>query len=229
MRSLYRTPAPGLARDVGLVCLADGLVGAAFGAVAVGAGLPAWLPALLSLVVFAGASQLLFVGVLVAGGGPVAAALAGLLVNLRHLPFGFAVADVLHGRRVRRLVGTHLITDEATAFTLAQSGPARRRAAFWLSGVGLFVCWNLGVGLGVLAGRVVGDTDALGLDAAFPAVLLALVLPALRADRVARRAVALGSLVAVAAALVLPAGLPVVAALAGLLAVGRSRRSGAPA
>jgi predicted branched-subunit amino acid permease len=161
--------------------------------------------------------------VLVAGGSPVAAALAGLLVNLRHLPFGFAVADALPRRGLARLVGTHLMTDEATAFTVARTEPAARRSAYWLAGVGLFVCWNAGVALGVLGGRVVGDTDALGLDAAFPAVLLALVLPSLRGDGVARRAVAVGSVVAVAAALVLPSGLPVLAALLGLVAVGRAR------
>lgn len=221
MRSLPRTVDGHLARSVALLCLADGLVGAAFGAVTVGAGLPGWLPVLLSLVVFAGASQLLFVGVLIAGGGPIAAAVAGLVVNLRHVPFGFAVADVLDGRWWRRLVGAHLMTDEATAFTLARSDPAARRAAYWLSGVGVFLCWNAGVAAGVLGGRLVGDTDALGLDAAFPAVLVALVLPSLRGDGAARRAVAVGSVIAVGTALVLPAGLPVLAALVGLAAAGR--------
>jgi predicted branched-subunit amino acid permease len=125
MRSFLRTTDRQLTRAVALVCLADGLVGAAFGAVTVDAGLPGWLPVLLSLVVFAGASQLLFIGVLAAGGGPIAAAVAGLLVNLRHLPFGFAVADVLHGGWWLRLVGAHLMTDEATAFTLAQTRTRR--------------------------------------------------------------------------------------------------------
>ncbi len=228
MRSFLRTTDRQLTRAVALVCLADGLVGAAFGAVTVDAGLPGWLPVLLSLVVFAGASQLLFIGVLAAGGGPIAAAVAGLLVNLRHLPFGFAVADVLHGGWWRRLVGAHLMTDEATAFTLAQSDPAARRAAYWLSGIGVFLCWNAGVAAGVLGGRLVGDTDALGLDAAFPAVLLALVLPSLRGDGSARRAVAVGSVVAVGTALVLPAGLPVIAALIGLAAAGRGLRAAGP-
>lgn len=222
MRSLARTLDRDLIRAVALVCLADGLVGAAFGAVTIGAGLPRWLPVLLSLVVYAGASQLLFIGVLLADGGPVSAAIAGLLVNLRHLPFGFAVADVLRGGWLRGLVGAHLLTDEATAFTVARSDPAARRAAYWLSGVGVFASWNVGVAAGVLGGRLVGDnTHTLGLDAAFPAVLVALVLPSLRDDRAARRAVAAGSVVAVAAALVLPAGLPVLAALVGLAAVGR--------
>ena len=77
-----RVPA-GLARPVSLVCAADAIVGVAFGAITVGAGLPRWLPVLLSVVVFAGAAQFLFVGVVAAGGSPWAAAVGGLLVNTR--------------------------------------------------------------------------------------------------------------------------------------------------
>jgi hypothetical protein len=73
---------------------------------------------------------------------------------------------------------------------------------------------------GVLAGRAVGNPDALGLDAASPMVLLALVLPALRDPR-ARRAALLGAAIAVAGTPFLPGGLPVLLALLGLVAVGR--------
>ena len=43
------------------------------------------------------APQFLAVGLVAAGGSPVAAMLAGLLLNARHLPFGLAVGDVLGG------------------------------------------------------------------------------------------------------------------------------------
>ena len=62
MRSIWRTLDRGLARDIGLVCLADGVVGLSYGAISVGGGLPLWVPVLLSIVVFAGASQFLRVG-----------------------------------------------------------------------------------------------------------------------------------------------------------------------
>jgi predicted branched-subunit amino acid permease len=84
----------------------------------------------------------------------------------------------------------------------------------------LFVVWNVGTLLGVLAGRAVGNPDALGLDAASPMVLLALVLPALREPR-ARRAALVGAAVALAATPFLPAGLPVLMALIGLVTLGR--------
>lgn len=223
MRSIWRTLDRDVARDIGLVCLADGLVGASFGAIAVGADLPMWLPMLLSLVVFAGAAQFMFVGLMAAGGNPAAAVAASLLINVRHVPFGFAVGEVV-GRGWQRVIGSHLMIDESVAFALAQRDPGQRRAAYWVCGVGLFVCWNLGVVAGAIGGAAISDTDALGLDAAFPAVLLALVLPSLR-DAATRRAAAVGVVVALAATPFMPAGLPVLLAVIGV-AVGL--RSGRP-
>jgi 4-azaleucine resistance transporter AzlC len=217
MRSIWRTLDRGLARDIGLVCLADCLVGVSYGAIAVSSGFPFWLPMLMSLLVFAGASQFMFVGIVAAGGNPFAAVLAGLLANARHLPFGFAIGDVLGKRWSARLAGSHLMIDESVAFALAQREADRRRAAYWACGIGLFACWNLGVVAGAFAGSVISDTDVFGLDAAFPAVLLALVLPSFR-DRASRLPVLVGVVVALAATPFLPAGLPVLLALAGVVA-----------
>jgi 4-azaleucine resistance transporter AzlC len=234
MRSIWRTLDRDVARDIVLVCLAVAVVGVSFGAITISSGLPIWLPTLMSVVVFAGAAQFMFVGLVAAGGNPIAAVVAGLLINARHLPFGFAVASILNGPEspqrgvkawLRRIVGSHLMVDETVAFTLAQRDPDRRRAAYWICGAGLFCCWNLGVVLGALAGTAITDTDAFGLDAAFPAVLLALVLPSLR-DAAARRAALAGVAIALAATPFLPAGLPVLLALAGVL-VGRTGRRSA--
>lgn len=209
-----------IARDVALVCVAVMLVGVSFGAITVSAGLPMWLPIVLSLLVFAGASQFVFVGLLVAGGGLLAAVAAGLLVNVRHLPFGVVVGDLL-GEGLRRLVGSHLMVDESVAFALAQDDGDRRRAAYWAAGASLFVSWNLAVVLGALAGTALSDTDALGLDAAFPAVLLALILPSLREPPTCRAAT-IGALIALATAPFVPAGIPVLLALAGVVAGSRT-------
>ncbi|GHF93705.1 MULTISPECIES: AzlC family ABC transporter permease [Amycolatopsis] len=217
MRSIWRTLDRGLARDIGLVCLADCLVGVSYGAIAVSSGFPLWLPMLMSLLVFAGASQFMFIGIVAAGGNPFAAVLAGLLANARHLPFGFAVGDAVGRRRVTRAIGSHLMSDETVAFAMAQDAAPRRRAAYWACGLGIFVFWNTGVLVGAYAGTAISDTDAFGLDAAFPAVLLALVLPSLR-DKAARLPVLIGVLVALVATPFLPAGLPVLLALAGVLA-----------
>jgi 4-azaleucine resistance transporter AzlC len=217
MRSIWRTLDRALARDIGLVCLADALVGVSYGAISVSSGFPLWAPMLLSLLVFAGASQFMFVGIVAAGGNPLAAVVAGLLVNTRHVPFGFAIGDVLGSRWASRIAGSHLMIDESVAFALVQKDFGRKRAAYWACGIGLFVAWNVGVVLGAFAGTAISDTDAFGLDAAFPAVLLALVLPSLR-DRATRLPVLIGVLAALAATPFLPAGLPVLFALAGMVA-----------
>ncbi|WP_229073835.1 AzlC family ABC transporter permease [Actinoplanes sp. DH11] len=206
-------------RDAGALAAAMVAVGASFGAIAIAYGLPPWTPVLMSLVVFAGGAQFLAVG-LFAAGNPVAAVLAGLLLNARHLPFGLAVSGTLGTRLRDRLLGSHLMTDETVAFTLAETDPARRRRVYWLVGTTLFISWNIGTVLGVALGGAVGNPDTLGLDAAFPAGLIALILPALR-DRETRLVALTGAALAVALTPVLPAGLPVLCALLGLLVLFR--------
>ncbi|GAB3763828.1 AzlC family ABC transporter permease [Microlunatus parietis] len=206
-----------MVRDVAVVSAAVALVAVSYGAIAVGSGFPLWVPALLSVTVLAGSAEFLFVGILAAGGGPVAAVLAGLLVNARHLPFGLAVADVV-GTGWRRLLGSHLMNDESVALALGQTDPDRRRAAFWLCGFGVLLCWPGGAILGGLLGGLVADPAQLGLDAMFPAVLLAVALPALRKSGRVRRAAAVGCVIALVTTPFLPPGLPVLLALVGLLA-----------
>jgi 4-azaleucine resistance transporter AzlC len=218
-----------LVRDVAAIAAASGVIGVSFGAIAVAAGLPVWLASLMSMVVFAGGAQFMVVGVVAGGGSPVAAVLAGLLLNARHLPFGLAIADVLGRSWPMRLLGSHLMVDESVAFALAQRESARRRAAYWLCGGTLFVAWNIGVVVGAVAGRALGDPAAMGLDAAFPAAMIALLLPSLMGPRkdeaeasgdkaaVTRKVALAGAVIALATTPVLPAGLPV---LLALLAVG---------
>jgi len=124
-------------------------------------------------------------------------------------------ACVAARRWLVRIIGTHLITDESVAFALRQDGRPKRRAAFWTCGIALFVIWNVSVLLGVLLGSALHDTNAFGLDSTFPAVMLALALPTLT-SRSVRVAAGTGAVIAVALTPVLPAGLPLLAALGGL-------------
>lgn len=205
---------PSLLRDILLVNVAIGVVGVSYGAITVGQGLPLWLPNLMSVVVLGGASQFLFTGLIVAGANPMAAVAAGALVNARHLPFGFALADTV---KRHPWLGAYLMIDEIVAFALAQRDEEKRRAVFWVCGVCLFVFWNIGSFLGALLGQAVSDTERWGLDAAFPAVLLALVLPALRDRRVLGVAL-LGAVIAVVLTPFLPQGMAVLCSLFALLA-----------
>ncbi len=226
--SIYRTLTGGTIRDIALACLAVWFIGLSYGAIAVASGFPLWVPAAQSVLVLAGASEFLFIGIVAAGGNPIAAALAGLLVNARHLPYGLALPDMtgpdVTGRGWRRLLGSHVMNDESVVFALAQEDLPRRRAAYWACGLGVLLCWPAGAVLGALIGSLIGTTGAFGLDAMFPAVILALIMPALR-DRVTVRAALAGAAIALASTPFLPAGLPVLLALAGVLAVVTTQRA----
>jgi len=232
MRSILRTLYPGDLRDALVIGAAITLVGAAFGALAASAGLPLVMIMAMSLLVLAGGSQFLVVGVIAAGGGVWPGVAGGLLLNARHLPFGLALGDVVGRSWPARLFGAHLLIDEVVAFARARrdrpDGLASAHAAYWACGVALITGWNLGTLAGALAGAAVPDPGTFGVDAAFPAALLALVLPALhQAD--ARRVGLLGAIVAVASTPWLPPGLPVLLGLFGLLAAGRARPGSAAA
>lgn len=233
MRTLSRTRTPSptppspdraLLRDAVAIAAAMIAVGGSFGAITVAYGLPTWVPFLMSTVVFAGGAQFLAVG-LIAAGNPIAGVLAGLLLNARHLPFGLAVSGTIGSRLRNKLVGSHLMTDEVVAFTLRETDPARRRRTYWLIGITLFTSWNAGTALGVLLGGATGDPGTLGLDAAFPAGLIALIMPSLR-DRDTRLVALSGAALAVLLTPIVPAGLPVLCALLGLfvLFVPRGKR-----
>jgi 4-azaleucine resistance transporter AzlC len=221
VRSRFRALDRDDLRDALALAAAIFVVGASFGALATTAGVPPVLVVAMSLLVFAGGAQFLVIAVVAAGGGAVAAVAAALLLNARHLPFGLAVADTVGRGWTTRLVGAHLLVDETVAFSRARRSGPRARAAYWVCGTLLFTAWNVGTVGGMLAGSAVPDPDAFGIDAAFPAGLLALVLPGLgRPD--ARRVALAAAVVALLTTRVLPAGLPVLAGLLGLLVAGRA-------
>ncbi|MER7012104.1 AzlC family ABC transporter permease [Saccharopolyspora sp. NPDC000359] len=206
-----------LVRDVLSMALAMAIVGASLGAIAVSKGVPLWMITVMGVVVFAGGSEFMAVGLVTAGAAPVTAVLSGLMLNARHLPFGLAVGGLFGRSWPARLVGSHLMVDESVAFAMAQRTEEEKRRAYWLTGTALYCAWAPAVFLGGLLGQGVGDPGVFGLDAAMPAALLALIMPSLREFRTLR-AVALGALVAVLTTPVLPEGLPVMVALVGVAA-----------
>jgi len=193
--------------------------GASFGAVATGSGLSVGQAMVLSLVMFSGASQFAFTGVAAAGGSAVAAVAAALLLGLRNAFYGVSLSRLLAPRGSARLWTAHFVIDETTAMAVAQPDRDLQRYAFWSTGLILCTLWQLGTLGGALAGSAVDPSD-LGLDAAAPAVFLALLWPALR-RREARWVALAGAVVALALVPVAPQGVPVLAAagvavLAGL-------------
>jgi len=202
------------AMGIGLYAMA---FGASFGAISIGSGLTLPQTMVLSLVMFTGASQFAFVGVAASGGSPFAAVPAALLLGMRNAFYGVPISEILHPRGFARLWTAHFVIDETTAMAIGQATPRARRFAFWTTGMILFSLWQLGSLAGALVGSAVNPTD-IGLDAAAPAVFLALLWPMLR-RREGRWLALGGAAVALALIPVAPPGIPVIAS-AGVALVG---------
>ncbi|MBW7983197.1 AzlC family ABC transporter permease [Enterobacillus tribolii] len=198
------------------VCLAVGVVGVSYGSLATAYGFPLWVPLFSSFFVLAGASEFMFIAIVAGGGHPLAGALAGLLVNARHFPFGVAVRNLV-GTRFNALLGSHIMNDESVAFGLSQPTAEKRKAAYWLCGIGVAVFWPVGTLVGCVIGKVLPSTELIGLDAVFPAILLALVIPAFKNRTTLIRASA-GAIISLAAVPFTPVGLPALLSMFGLLA-----------
>jgi predicted branched-subunit amino acid permease len=167
------------------------------------------------LFVLAGASEFMFVAIIASGGNPLAAAVAGLLVNARHFPFGIAVRD-LAGTRLKGLLGCHIMNDESVVFGLSQSTPKQRKDAYWLCGLGVAIVWPVGAMAGSVVGKLLPDINAIGLDVVFPAILLALVIPSLKSKTTLIRASS-GALLSLAVTPFVAVGMPVLISMLGLL------------
>ena len=216
-----------IVRDGLGVGIATGAYGVSFGAVSVASGLSVWQTCALSLLVFTGASQFALVGVVAAGGAPLSGAATALLLGTRNTLYGLRLAPLLAYRGVRRALAAHVLIDESTAMSVTRESRAAARLGFLVTGVSIFVLWNVATLAGAVAGNALGDPRRYGLDAAVGAAFLALLWPRLR--RPSHRLVALAAAaVALGIVPVVPAGVPVLAAagvalLAGVLMTERTR------
>jgi 4-azaleucine resistance transporter AzlC len=201
--------------------------GASFGALGVAGGLSVGQTCAMSLLIFTGASQFAFVGVLASGGNPLSAALTALLLGTRNTLYGLRLAPLLAFSPRRRLASAQLMIDESTAMSVTRETTALARTGFYWTGLSIFVLWNLFTLAGAVAGSTLGDPRDYGLDAAVGAAFLALLWPRLRDWR--NLGVGFGA--AAVALLLVPvtaAGVPVLAAggvalLAGVLLRGGGR------
>ena len=184
--------------------------GVSFGVLAAAAGMGTLAPIVMSATTFAGAGQFAAASILDEGGAVVAAMAAAALLNSRYVPIGISVAPLFHGPRWRRLVEAQLIVDESWAIS-NRGGGRFDRGLLLGAGLVLYPCWVLSTTVGAVAGDLLGDPERLGLDAAFPALFLALLVPQLR-TRLAVAAALGGAAVALALVPFAPAGLPIVAA-----------------
>ena len=198
------------------VAFTVGLYGAAFGAAGVTAGFSILQTCLLSILLFSGASQFAVVGIMGAGGSAVSAIATATLLGFRNALYGLHMAPILKVKGLKRILAAQITIDESTAVATLQENDADRRRGFYVTGVGVYVFWNLFTFLGALGASAIGDPSVWGLDAAVPAAFCGLIWPRLK-----NKTHFVVSAVAIAWALLLtpitPAGIPIITTV--LLAV----------
>src|ERR671937_3203835 len=164
-----------------------------FGLLARTAGMGRLAPIVMSATTFAGSAQFAVASILNAGGTAAAAILAAVLLNVRYAPISISVADLFRGSLPERLVQSQLIVDESWALAARGDGRFDRRILLG-AGLLLYPVWVGSTALGVLGGGFLGDPERLGLDAAFPALFLALLVPQLAGRRAVAAALAAAAL-----------------------------------
>jgi 4-azaleucine resistance transporter AzlC len=169
----------------------------------------------MSITVFGGAAQFASVTVLAAGGGVASAVSAGLLINARFLPMGLALAPALRGGRLRRAVEGQAMVDASWALANRGDGRFDRNVMIGAT-IPQAAAWWTGTAIGALGGSLIGDPQALGLDAMFPAFYLALLITEMDLRRTLPSAL-LGAAIALALVPFAPPGIPIVAASAAAL------------
>ena len=191
------------------VAFTVGLYGAAFGAAGVTAGFSILQTCLLSILLFSGASQFAVVGIMGAGGAAISAIATATLLGFRNTLYGLQMAPILKVKGIKRVLAAQITIDESTAVATLQDNDEDRKRGFYLTGIGVYVFWNLFTFLGALGASAIGDPSVWGLDAAVPAAFLGLIWP-----RIKNKVQFLVSGIAIAWALLLtpvsPAGIPII-------------------
>ena len=162
------------------VAFSVGLYGAAFGAAGVTAGFSILQTCLLSILLFSGASQFAVVGIMGAGGAAVSAIATATLLGFRNALYGLQMAPILKVKGLKRILAAQITIDESTAVATLQDNDADRRRGFYITGIGVYVFWNLFTFLGALGASAIGDPSVWGLDAAVPAAFCGLIWPRLK-------------------------------------------------
>ena len=165
------------------VAFTVGLYGAAFGAAGITAGFSILQTCLLSLLLFSGASQFAVVGIMGAGGSAASAIATATLLGFRNALYGLQLAPILKVTGLKRIIASQITIDESTAVSTLQSNDSDRKRAFYLTGFGVYIFWNLFTFLGALGASAIGDPSVWGLDAAVPAAFCGLVWPRLKDKR----------------------------------------------
>jgi 4-azaleucine resistance transporter AzlC len=215
-------------RDMAPLLLGVAPFGAVAGIAAVNAGLDIFQAAGMSLVVFAGASQLAALELLGSDAPLAVVVVTAVVINLRMLMYSASIAPYFREFEAKwKALLAYILTDQAYALSVSNYRTDRsldRKAYYLGAAVALWGVWQVTTVAGVVLGA--GVPEAWGLEFAVPLVFLALLVPAME-DRETSLAAVVGGGVAVAGAdLPLNLGLLVGATVGIVAGLGAERLRG---
>jgi 4-azaleucine resistance transporter AzlC len=204
--------------------VAGGILAVSFGILAVESGFSPLAATIFSAIVFAGSAQFASIAIIGAGGDAGAAIAAATLMNSRFLPMSAAVGPSFSGGPLRRAAKGQTVVDASWALSARGDGSFDEYLLIGASAIA-YVSWVSGTAVGAIWGDAIGNPNAFGLDAIFPAFFFGLLLNELRSPR-SRVVAALGTVLALALVPIAPPGVPVlVASLASLVGLTKRARA----
>ncbi|RDI72239.1 AzlC family ABC transporter permease [Halopelagius longus] len=210
-------------RDATPVALGLVPFGLVSGVAAVEAGLSFAQAMGLSVLVYAGTSQLAAIDLLGRNAELAVVVLTAVVINLRMTMYSASIAPYFRSFSARwKALCSYVLTDQAYALAIAryaeeQLDPAARRRYFLSAGFFIWFVWQVCTVAGVLLGT--GVPASWGLEFAVPLVFLGLLVPVVSNAPAVSAAVVGGSVAVVGEALAVPFNLGLMAgAVAGVLA-----------
>lgn len=177
-----------------------------------GVSIPTTLGA--ALVVYSATSELAFLAVKAANGSTLVGVLSGWLVASRFGLLAMSLGTRYQGGLVERTAAAINSFDPNVGLAIQQDDDRALRRVFWKVTAALMIGWWLGAILGAFVGDLIGDGKTWGLDAVFPAVLVAIV-GALVRRRDGLTAALTGALICCLLISIAPGGLPILASSLG--------------
>lgn len=160
-------------------------IGIAFGLLAKSAGVPNHITILMSLAVYAGASQFIGANLMAAGTAPWEIVMTTFIINLRHMLMSASIS-----RRIEE--GTHKlwmpvlafgITDET--FSVASFRKEAELSPKFILGLNIlaYASWNVGTWIGIFMARGLPEMLKTSMGIALYAMFIGLLVPSLRRSR----------------------------------------------
>ena len=153
--------------------------GIIFGAIGIELGFGPYITYATSIIIFSGASQIVFFQLLSNGASSIIAITSSSVVSTRHLLYGAVVAQYLSKLSLTwKIFLSYLLTDQAFAVSQEyfKKKPNDEYKHYYLLGAGLtlWIIWQVTTVIGILVGSIV--PDELGLTFTIPLTFLALLI-----------------------------------------------------